>query len=152
VIQAAQIFDVDGQLSASPPLDCRTAGVPDCRVSPPLKFAHVVGIALDERQSGRTLFWPHVRQGKMMSKKPTATAVAGKFQSKDGSDLVQYLNSQGQVLWVDADGVLRINTTAAQGAVQQLGLPSEDSVEMESHSGFDQTQDGGSGRSDIVSA
>jgi hypothetical protein len=44
--------------------------------------------------------------------KPTATAVAGKFQSKDGSDLVQYLNSQGQVvLWVDADGVLRINTT-----------------------------------------
>jgi hypothetical protein len=63
----------------------------------------------------------------MMSKKPTATAVAGKFQSKDGSDLVQYLNSQGQVvLWVDADGVLRINTTAAQGAVLQMGLPSSD--------------------------
>ena len=56
--------------------------------------------------------------------KPTATAVAGKFQSKDGSDLVQYLNSQGQVvLWVDADGVLRINTTAAQGAIQRIGLP-----------------------------
>jgi hypothetical protein len=36
-IQAAQIFDVDGQLSASPPLDCRKAGAPvDCRVSPPL--------------------------------------------------------------------------------------------------------------------
>jgi hypothetical protein len=37
VIQAAQIFDVDSQLSASPPLDCRAAGAPvDCRVSPPL--------------------------------------------------------------------------------------------------------------------
>jgi hypothetical protein len=37
VIQAAQIFDVDRQLSASPPLDCRKAGAPvDCRVSPPL--------------------------------------------------------------------------------------------------------------------
>jgi hypothetical protein len=37
VVQAAQIFDVDGQLSAPPPLDCRTAGAPvDCRVSPPL--------------------------------------------------------------------------------------------------------------------
>jgi hypothetical protein len=62
-----------------------------------------------------------------MSKIPTATAVAGRFQSKDGSDLVQYLNSKGQVvLWVDADGVLRINTTAAQGAVLQMGLPSSD--------------------------
>jgi hypothetical protein len=62
-----------------------------------------------------------------MSNKPTATAVSGKFQSKDGSDLVQYLNSRGQVvLWVDADGVLRINTTAAQGAVLQMGLPSDD--------------------------
>jgi hypothetical protein len=30
------------------------------------------------------------------------------------------------VLWVDADGVLRINTTAARGAVQQMGLPSDD--------------------------
>src|ERR1700722_11918894 len=56
--------------------------------------------------------------------KPTATAVAGKFQSKDGSDLAQYLNSQGQVvLWINADGVLRLSTTAAQGAVQQMGLP-----------------------------
>jgi hypothetical protein len=37
VVQAAQIFDVDGQLSASPALDCRKAGAPvDCRVSPPL--------------------------------------------------------------------------------------------------------------------
>jgi hypothetical protein len=37
VIQAAQIFDVDGQLSAPPPLDCRKGGAPvDCRVSPPL--------------------------------------------------------------------------------------------------------------------
>jgi hypothetical protein len=37
VIQAAQIFDVDAQLSAPPPLDCRTAGAPvGCRVSPPL--------------------------------------------------------------------------------------------------------------------
>lgn len=33
---------------------------------------------------------------------------------------MEYLNSQSQVvLWIDADGVLRINTTAAQGAVQQ---------------------------------
>jgi hypothetical protein len=33
VVQAAQIFDVDGQLSASPPMDCRVAGAPvDCRV------------------------------------------------------------------------------------------------------------------------
>jgi hypothetical protein len=62
-----------------------------------------------------------------MSNTPTATAVAGKFQSKDGSDLVQYLNSQGQVVfWVDADGVLRISTTAASGAVLQMGLPSSD--------------------------
>ncbi len=63
-----------------------------------------------------------------MSNTPTATAVAGKFQSKDGSDLVQYLNSQGQVvLWIDADGVLRINTTAMQGtgALIQSGLPSQ---------------------------
>jgi hypothetical protein len=30
------------------------------------------------------------------------------------------------VLWLDADGVLRINTTAAQGSVQQIGLPSVD--------------------------
>jgi hypothetical protein len=65
------------------------------------------------------------RREKIMGNKPTATAVAGEFQSKDGSDLVQYLNSQGQVvLWVDADGVLRIRTTASQGAVQQIGLPS----------------------------
>lgn len=36
VIQAAQIFDVDAQLAASPPLDYRAAGAPvDCRVSPP---------------------------------------------------------------------------------------------------------------------
>jgi hypothetical protein len=39
-----------------------------------------------------------MRQGKIMGNKPTATAVAGKFQSKDGSDLVQYLDSQGQVV------------------------------------------------------
>jgi hypothetical protein len=52
---------------------------------------------------------------------------AGKFQSNDGSDLVQYLNSEGQVvLWVDADGVLRINTTAAQGAVLQIALSGYD--------------------------
>ena len=62
-----------------------------------------------------------------MGNTPTATAVSGKFQSKDGSDLVQYLNSKGQiVLWIDADGVLRINTTSAQGAVLQMGLPSGD--------------------------
>jgi hypothetical protein len=39
-----------------------------------------------------------MRQGKIMGNKPTATAVAGKFQSKDGSDSVQYLDSQGQVV------------------------------------------------------
>jgi hypothetical protein len=37
VIQAAQIFDVEGRLSSSPPLDCRAGGAPvDSRVSPPL--------------------------------------------------------------------------------------------------------------------
>ena len=37
VIQAAQIFDVEGKLSTSPPLDCRVGGAPvDSRVSPPL--------------------------------------------------------------------------------------------------------------------
>jgi hypothetical protein len=34
---SAQILDVNGQLSAAPPLDCRKAGAPvDCRISPPL--------------------------------------------------------------------------------------------------------------------
>jgi hypothetical protein len=34
---SAQIFDVDGHFSASPPLDCRAASAPvDWRVSPPL--------------------------------------------------------------------------------------------------------------------
>ena len=63
-----------------------------------------------------------------MSKIPTATAVAGKFQSKDGSDLVQYLNSLGQVvLWVDSDGVLHIVSSAMQGTGGsiQSGLPSQ---------------------------
>lgn len=51
-----------------------------------------------------------------MADTPTVTAVAGKFQSKDGSDLVQYLNSQGQVvLWIDCDGVLHI---APDGVLQ----------------------------------
>lgn len=60
-----------------------------------------------------------------MPSTPTNTAVAGKFQSKDGSDLVQYLNSQGKVvLWVDKDGVLWISTTAGGVMVQQIGLPS----------------------------
>ena len=37
VIQAAQIFDVEGRLSTSPPLDSRAGGAPvDSRVSPPL--------------------------------------------------------------------------------------------------------------------
>jgi hypothetical protein len=37
VVQLAQIFDVEAQPSAPPPLDCRTAGAPvDSRVSPPL--------------------------------------------------------------------------------------------------------------------
>ncbi len=44
-----------------------------------------------------------------MSKTPTPTAVAGKFQSNDGSDLVQYLNPAGEVvLWVDCNGDLHI--------------------------------------------
>jgi hypothetical protein len=50
-----------------------------------------------------------------MGATPTQNAVAGKFQSKGGDDLVQYLNAQGQVvLWVDSDGVLHIVTTAMQ--------------------------------------
>jgi hypothetical protein len=61
-----------------------------------------------------------------MGDTPTNTAVAGRFQSKDGSDLVQYLNSQGKVvLWVDSDGVLHISTTASGDSVLQSGLPSE---------------------------
>jgi hypothetical protein len=56
-----------------------------------------------------------------MAATPTPTAVAGKFQSKDGSDLVQYLNAGGSVvLWVDADGVLHISpngTLPAQGTL-----------------------------------
>jgi hypothetical protein len=61
-----------------------------------------------------------------MGDTPTQNAVAGKFQSKDGSDLVQYLNSQGKVvLWIDADGVLRISTTASGESVLQSGLPSD---------------------------
>ena len=62
-----------------------------------------------------------------MSNTPTATAVSDKFQRKDDSDLVQNLNSQGQVvLWISADGVLRVNTKAALGKVQQIGLPNDD--------------------------
>ena len=50
-----------------------------------------------------------------MGDTPTQNAVAGKFQSRGGDDLVQYLNSEGQVvLWIDADGVLHIVTTAMQ--------------------------------------
>jgi hypothetical protein len=83
-----------------------------------------VALRHKDRSIQPQLFALAALRGKIMSKKPTATAVAGKFQSKDGSDLVQYLNSQGQVvLWINADGVLRINTTAAQGAVLQMGLP-----------------------------
>jgi hypothetical protein len=57
-----------------------------------------------------------------MGNLPTPTAVAGKFQSKDGSDLVQYLNAGGAVvLWIDCDGVLHIdpnNLASANGAAQ----------------------------------
>jgi hypothetical protein len=50
-----------------------------------------------------------------MGATPTQNAVAGKFQSRGGDDLVQYLNSEGQVvLWVDCDGVLHVVTTAMQ--------------------------------------
>jgi hypothetical protein len=50
-----------------------------------------------------------------MGNVPTQNAVAGKFQSKGGDDLVQYLNSAGQVvLWVDADGCLHVVSTAMQ--------------------------------------
>lgn len=59
-----------------------------------------------------------------MSDKPTNTAVAGKFQSKDGSDLVQYLNTDGKVvLWVDCNGVLWQSTTAGGDATSQQGQP-----------------------------
>jgi len=59
-----------------------------------------------------------------MSCTPTKTAVGGKFQSKDGADLMQWLNTEGKVvIWIDCNGVLWQSTTAAGSAVSQQGLP-----------------------------
>jgi hypothetical protein len=53
-----------------------------------------------------------------MSQVPTPTAVAGKFQSKDGSDLIQFLDAQGRVVvWIDCNGVLYINSSAVINGV-----------------------------------
>jgi hypothetical protein len=42
--------------------------------------------------------------------RPTQNAVAGKFQSTNGDDLVQYLNPEGQVVfWIDATGAMFFN-------------------------------------------
>jgi|GEM_PF-6601776 len=62
-----------------------------------------------------------------MSSTPTASASGGRYQSKSGEDLIQFLNRNGKVVvWVDCDGTLWISTTASGEAVQQMGLPSED--------------------------
>ena len=53
-----------------------------------------------------------------MSQTPTPTAIAGKFQSKDGSDLIQFLDAQGRtVVWIDCNGVLFINSSAVINGV-----------------------------------
>jgi hypothetical protein len=42
-----------------------------------------------------------------MSNTPTRTAVAGRFQSKTGEDLIQFVDSAGNVVvWIDCNGVL----------------------------------------------
>ncbi len=59
-----------------------------------------------------------------MSDKPTNSAAGGKFQSKDGSDLMQFLNTEGKVvMWIDCNGVLWQSTTASGESVSQQGLP-----------------------------
>ena len=48
-----------------------------------------------------------------MSNTPTRTAVAGGFQSKTGEDLIQFVDSDGNVvLWIDCNGVLYVNSSA----------------------------------------
>jgi hypothetical protein len=48
-----------------------------------------------------------------MSNAPTRTAVAGRFQSKTGEDLIQFVDSDGNVVvWIDCNGVLYINSSA----------------------------------------
>jgi hypothetical protein len=48
-----------------------------------------------------------------MSTTPTRTAVAGRFQSKTGEDLIQFVDSDGNVVvWIDCNGVLYINSSA----------------------------------------
>jgi hypothetical protein len=59
-----------------------------------------------------------------MSCTPTKTAVGGKFQSTDGSDLMQWLNTAGKVVaWIDCNGVFWQSTTANGSSVSQQGLP-----------------------------
>jgi hypothetical protein len=89
-----------------------------------VEFAHIGGIALDKRQSGRTLRGPRVRQGEIMSNKPTRTAVAGRFQSKTGEDLIQFVDKDGNVVvWIDCNGVLYVNSSAViHGAAGATGV------------------------------
>jgi hypothetical protein len=48
-----------------------------------------------------------------MSNTPTRTAVAGRFQSKTGEDLIQYVDTDGNVVvWIDCNGVLYVNSSA----------------------------------------
>jgi hypothetical protein len=47
-----------------------------------------------------------------MSNTPTRTAVAGRFQSKTGEDLIQFVEDGNVVVWIDCNGVLYINSSA----------------------------------------
>jgi hypothetical protein len=94
VIQAAQTFDVDGQLSTSPPLDCRAAGAPSRHCARQKTIRTNVTLAARAARNS-------------MSNKPTRTAVAGRFQSKTGEDLIQFVDADGSVVvWIDCNGVL----------------------------------------------
>jgi hypothetical protein len=55
----------------------------------------------------------------MSEQTPTSNAVSGKFQSKNGDDLVQYVDGQGRVvLWVDSNGVLHVKPGIGPTAIQ----------------------------------
>jgi hypothetical protein len=57
-----------------------------------------------------------------MSNTPTRTAVAGRFQSKTGEDLIQFVDSDGNVVvWIDCNGVLYVNSSAVIHGVTGWG-------------------------------
>ena len=59
-----------------------------------------------------------------MSNTPTRTAVAGRLQSKTGEDLIQFVDSDGNVVvWIDCNGVFYINSSAViHGATGATGM------------------------------